>query len=390
MKVSVLVVTYNHEKSVAQALDSVLMQQVSFDYEIIITEDCSTDSTRDIIIGYQERYPDRIRSLLSEHNLGLLVVLVRGIQASQGQYIALLDGDDYWTSPHKLQKQVDFLDNHPECVTCFHNVLVFYDDNSQEPYYSNPPDQKEISTLEDLLEGCFIMTCSTMFRRSVLGKLPDWFSTTEVVGDWAAHIAVAEYGEIGYINEVMGAYRKHSGGAWSGLSERQQIEIGIKLYGIMNANLNLRYNETIKRMIFKLYYDLAKVHYKNGDTENARTCLRKCIAERPVDKLIPLIEDLWRQVREQQAWIGELGKGKAWLEEQRDNWLETAEERERIIQEQQAWIGELEKGKAWLEEQRGDWQRLAEERERVIREQPGNWQRWLRSRIGSLTGKLGQ
>src|SRR5262245_48465575 len=108
MKVTVLVMTYNHAGFIAQALDSVLGQEVNFTYEVVISEDCSADGTREIVIAYQKNYPDRIRLLLSERNLHSNEIVVRGLQAAQGQYIALLDGDDYWTSAHKLQKQVEF------------------------------------------------------------------------------------------------------------------------------------------------------------------------------------------------------------------------------------------------------------------------------------------
>src|SRR3712207_1086613 len=102
MKVSVLMLAYNHEKFIAQALDSALMQQVNFDYEIVIGEDCSTDNTRDILIRYQKEYPHRIRLLLPEKNLGMHDNLIQTFKACRGDYIAFLEGDDYWTSPNKL------------------------------------------------------------------------------------------------------------------------------------------------------------------------------------------------------------------------------------------------------------------------------------------------
>ena len=163
MKVSVLVVTYNHENFIAQALNSVLAQKVEFDYEVLVSEDRSTDRTRDIVTEFHQRYPDRIRLILSEHNLNSNEVVGRGIRAAKGQYVALLDGDDYWTSEHKLQRQAQFLDSHPDCAMCFHNAVVVYEDGSREPRNWTPPQQKEFSTLEDIWMGNFIATCSTMF-----------------------------------------------------------------------------------------------------------------------------------------------------------------------------------------------------------------------------------
>src|SRR4030067_128381 len=111
MKVSVIVITYNHEEFICQSLDSILMQDVNFEYEIVIGEDCSTDKTRDILLDYQKNYPDKIRLILSEKNRGLIANFVQTYKSCSGEYIATIDGDDYWTSSQKLQKQVDFLDN---------------------------------------------------------------------------------------------------------------------------------------------------------------------------------------------------------------------------------------------------------------------------------------
>ena len=256
MKVTVILTTYNHEKYIEQALDSVLMQEATFGFEIVVLEDCSTDRTRDILLAYQKREPGKIRLVLAERNQCSNTPFVTAFQAARGQYIAALDGDDYWTSSRKLQKQVDFLDAHPECAMCFHNVTVFYEDESREPWNRNPSDQKEISTLEDLWVDCFIAGCSPMFRQGVLGDLPDWYHS-EIVADYPLYILHAERGKIGYINEVMGAYRVHSGGLWSGLSEIEKFESLILLYDGLNAHLDFKYQKPIGAAISKWRADLA-------------------------------------------------------------------------------------------------------------------------------------
>jgi len=109
---------------------------------------------------------------------------VQTLQACKGQYIALLDGDDCWTSPHKLQKQVDFLESHPDYSICFHNVMVVYEDSSVEPhpFHMREPKHhhsrsipKTTSTLEDLVSGNFIQTCSVVFRAGLFDIIPEWF-----------------------------------------------------------------------------------------------------------------------------------------------------------------------------------------------------------------------
>ena len=229
-KVTVLVTTYNHEKFIAQALESVLMQRTNFSYDVVVIEDCSTDSTRRIVIDHQRAYPDKIRLVLSENNRCDNVNFCGAFLESASQYIALLDGDDYWTSAHKLQKQVDFLDAHPECALCFHNVTVFYEDGSREPWNRNPANQKEFSTLEDLWSGNFIAGCSPMIRRDLFGEFPSWYANTGISGDWPLYLLSAQHGNIGYIDEVMGAYRIHGGGLWSSLSESRKVEEVIAFY----------------------------------------------------------------------------------------------------------------------------------------------------------------
>ena len=158
LKVTVLVMTYNHAGFIAQALDSVLTQRTGFHYEILISEDRSTDGTRETVISYAEKHPGRIRLLLSERNLHSNTVVSRGIRVARGEYVALLDGDDYWVSPDKLQKQVDFLDAHPEIAA--------------EP--ALPP-----ATLHKLLAAAAL---STRPMRDVADAVPDLHAA---IGAWS-------------------------------------------------------------------------------------------------------------------------------------------------------------------------------------------------------------
>ena len=109
-KVSVFMITYNHEKYIAEALDSILMQKTDFDFDIVIGEDCSTDATRRIVLEYSRKYPDKIKLLLHNVNVGFISNMMYVLEACTGKYVAMCEGDDYWTDPFKLQKQVDFLE----------------------------------------------------------------------------------------------------------------------------------------------------------------------------------------------------------------------------------------------------------------------------------------
>ncbi|WP_292858780.1 glycosyltransferase [Nostoc sp. LPT] len=231
----------------AQAIESVLMQKVGFEYELVIGEDCSTDNTRQIVIEYQRKYSDKIRLLLPEVNLGAHKNFLNTFKACQGQYLAILEGDDYWTSNEKLQKQVDFLDKNLDFAICFHNVLVFWQDNSHSPaiFLHNQP---KTSTIENLLINNFISTPSVMYRAGLVQEFPDWFYE-QSMGDWTFHILNAQHGKIGYIDEVMSAYRVHAKGVWSSKSRESQLKETIRMLDTIKYNLSSQYQAIINTSI---------------------------------------------------------------------------------------------------------------------------------------------
>ncbi len=259
MEVTVLLTTYNHEEYIAQALDTVLMQETEFDYEIIVLEDCSTDATREIVIAYQKRYPDKIRLRLPDRNQYSNKPFAEVFQSARSRYIAILDGDDYWTSPKKLQKQVDFLEAHSECVLCFHNAIRIYEDLSRLPLRYTFQAQKTISTVEDIWQSCFIAGCTPMFRKAMIGHIPEWYYAISY-GDWPFYIFCAQYGKIGYIDEILGVYRIHGQGVWSKLDAIQKLEGQIAFYETMNANLDFRFNDIVEPLVSARHKDLAAVN----------------------------------------------------------------------------------------------------------------------------------
>lgn len=286
LKVSVLVMTYNHAEFIRQALDSVLMQKVTFDYELLISEDASTDGTRELVIDYQKRHPERIHLLLSSQNVHNNSVVTRGIEAAKGQYISLLDGDDYWTSDTKLERQVGFLDSHPECAICFHNAIVVDEMTGRAPWQWTPDDHPEISSLEEIWLGNYIATCSTMFRRWLDGKIPAWYIPMFPITDWPLHILNAERGRIGYINEVMGVYRYHRRGYYSPLSEARKLEQTLSFLQTMNRNFGYKYNKLVKIAISKYFIEWAEEYLARGELEKARAAFRTCLTGRAINPYI--------------------------------------------------------------------------------------------------------
>ena len=278
LKVSVSLVTFNHEKFIAQAIESVLMQEVDFSYEIIIGEDFSSDKTRQIVIDYQKQYPDKIRLILPEENLGCYgqKIFVQTLQACQGEYIALLDGDDYWTTPDKLQQQVDYLDNHLECAICFHDVTTIFEDNAGLPRRYNDYQPSQFSQLENILKSNFIPTCSTLYRRGLFSEFPDWYYDT-VCGDWVLHVLNARHGKIGYINNSMGVYRVHQNGLFSGMKKIQQLKEAIKFYELLNEYLEFEYNHIIKSEEIYRYLTCLSIYQQEGTLARQKQYIHKLI-----------------------------------------------------------------------------------------------------------------
>ena len=248
MKVSVLVIAYNHEQFIVQAIESVLCQETSFDFEIVVGEDCSHDRTRDILRDYQERYPDKIRLLPPERNLGMMANFIRTFESCCGEYFALLEGDDYWTSPYKLQRQADYLDSHPGCAECFHNVEVVVEGYPEENHHFFSGKSKQVYGIEDIVASNFISTCSTMFRAKQISPLPGWFASMPM-GDWPLHVLNAENGTLDLLPGTMAAYRVHDGGVWSRSSRAAILERSIMAIEVINEHLESRYNNIINKSI---------------------------------------------------------------------------------------------------------------------------------------------
>jgi glycosyltransferase involved in cell wall biosynthesis len=234
--VSVVLRTYEHAGFVAQAIESVLIQDAPFDFELVIGEDCSSDGTREIVAAYAERYPETIRAVLPERNIGHGAIFERALGACRGGLIAYLDGDDYWTSPSKLRRQVEYLEANPECASCFHDVSLIYEDAGVPSGALSPRLSEDSFSLDEILLDCFIPAPSVMFRRGVVERLPAW--TFDVVWiDWLIHICSAMGGPIGYIPEALAAYRVHRGGMFSALDRITQVEEDLPFYGRLLAEL---------------------------------------------------------------------------------------------------------------------------------------------------------
>ena len=204
---SVCVRTHNQERFICEALDSVLRQQTTFPFEIIVSDDASSDGTVEILKEYQNVHPDKIRLLLSEKNIGGPENLKRVIEASNARYVTCLDGDDFYTDEYKLQKQVDFLETHPEYAACFHNTW-YADENGHLKGLFNRPDFHEVHDAHEFIrERWFVPIHSAVLRREYI-EFPEWYNTV-MNDDYVVHLTVAKHAPYYYMPDVMVAYRRH-------------------------------------------------------------------------------------------------------------------------------------------------------------------------------------
>ncbi len=225
--VSVVMITYGHEKFIAEAINGVLMQECEFDVELIISNDCSPDNTDLVVKKIIEEHPNRnwIKYVKHKTNLGMMPNFIWALEQTKGKYIALCEGDDYWTDPLKLQKQVDFLDANLDFSMCFHSVMIT-NSNLKYSYHFNIPKESTL-TIGDLILKHYIPTCSLVFRKNYLPIVfPNWFQFS-IVGDIPLEIMLAYNGKVKYIENEMATYRKHAQGITSNNVHQYQSRWGL-------------------------------------------------------------------------------------------------------------------------------------------------------------------
>jgi len=283
-------VTYNHEKYIAQAIESVLMQKASFDYELVIGEDFSTDKTREIVIKYQKKHPNKIKLILNKKNLGMMPNFIQTLKTCKGEYVAMLEGDDYWIDPYKLQKQVDFLSRNPDYSISSHNVYVTQDGRKGQPIEWLGEYHRETSTLEEILrDGSGGATCSLVFRNNIFGEFPKWFVGLPG-GDWALQIFCTIHGKMYYFNKVMSVYQRgHPNNALMVATRsvhrkgRETIglsyEYTLNIINIFDKYFKYRYSNLLKNQVIYCYFNLANLYKQNKEFVKARHYAWRCLKE---------------------------------------------------------------------------------------------------------------
>jgi len=230
--VSVVVLTYNHEKYIAKAINSVLAQKCNFEIEIIIADDCSIDRTSEIVLSYKNI--KNIKIIIGEKNVGAKENEIRSYKLCLGKYIALCEGDDYWTDPYKLQKQVDFLEQNPDYSICSHRFKTY--NNQQNEYFQDKypeylmkDDDSGIDVdLKMYFDHYLMKTLTVVFRRDALNI--NYLEKYKYFRDVHLFFHLILQGKGRLMNFTAGVYTLHKGGIWSSINEYNKKETSFKLY----------------------------------------------------------------------------------------------------------------------------------------------------------------
>jgi glycosyltransferase involved in cell wall biosynthesis len=210
--VSITVISYNQAHLLVDALDSALAQDFR-DFEIVVSDDASTDDSAAVIRRYAERYPDRVRAVFNDRNGGLVANRDRAMRACRGEFIAWLDADDIWHQS-KLAKQVGFMRSHPECSLSYHNMSLMHGSTLTDDVYINHPMPPRNENYETLIR-CenYIPSSSVMIRKALLEGDGYHFGGRKTFSDYHFFVRIAALGALAYLPECHGTYRRHSGSA---------------------------------------------------------------------------------------------------------------------------------------------------------------------------------
>lgn len=262
---SIHCITYNHENYIADAIESFLMQKTDFPIEILIHDDASTDRTPEIIKQYESKYPDLIKPIYQTENQYSKGVKVGRFnrERAKGKYIAICEGDDYWTDPYKLQKQVDYMEKHTECSLCVHAGYRVSPEKIKMKPHIRPNRGNKIFTVEEVIEGYGgLFATNSILYPAVFGKNRPDFQENAPVGDYPLVIYLALQGTVYYIDEFMSAHRVGVKDSWSSmmsLSIERRVAHYYKIMDMLdeiNKYTEYKYDNAIKKTKKRYYFDL--------------------------------------------------------------------------------------------------------------------------------------
>lgn len=280
-KLSIFVMVYNHAAYLKECLDSILMQKTDFNYDIVIGEDCSTDHSREILKNYQQLYPGKFKLLLHSENIGAAKNQIEIYKNCTGKYIAICEGDDYWTNSLKLKKQVDFLEKNKDYVLCFHKVEILTTKGELlDDFITKIPEGYELrNTLAE--NSNYIHTPSVVFRNILDKELESLEFSNAPMGDYFLYMILTLHGKIGYIEEYMAVYR-YGVGVFSSSDYFKQLKFSILLF----SNLySYEEDPVIKKIIYShLQYAISEIEKQYRNNERLLNTRRHKVLEKVYNK----------------------------------------------------------------------------------------------------------
>jgi glycosyltransferase involved in cell wall biosynthesis len=254
--VNVLLVCYNQEKYIGTAVESILKQQYDGPVSVLVADDASTDGTLDLIRSYESRSPFPFIYLDASVNRGIFQNYRRAFDACPGEYVAVLEGDDYWTDAFRLQTHVDFLEAHPQCVLTINRFVNYYESTHQElPQKWNSKGEFQWINTRMLATGNLLGNLSAcVFRNAALRRLkPDLFDMN--TSDWMLGMALGEYGPIAKLKILQSVYRIGPKGVWSGRSKAEQLDGLLVTINRYDAYFDHRYSREFAQLKRLLYLE---------------------------------------------------------------------------------------------------------------------------------------
>lgn len=284
IKVTACIITFNQELYIRQCIESVVSQIVDFEYEIIIGDDCSSDNTKKICDEYSEKYPKLIKYIQRPKNLGMIANWLATISESNGQYLAICEGDDYWIDPNKLQKQVDFLEANKDYVLTFHKIKLLNSEGELlDDFITNVPEEHE--TIEDLARsGNYIHTPSIVFR-NIIKEMPDEFKSSPI-GDYFLYMLLTQYGRVKYFNESMAVYRIGVG-IWSSESKMSQDLKTMECFSLVHKvfiNKNKEISDIFRNRIKYFFENKDSISFEALEKFNTNLIIKKIIYDIQITK----------------------------------------------------------------------------------------------------------
>lgn len=285
--VSVLMITRNHADYLSQAIESVLMQGYAGGLELLIGEDDSGDASARICADYAQRYPGRVRCFHSPAGaLGMHANFARLLSAAQGRYLAFLEGDDYWTDPHKIARQVEVLEGSTDLVLCGARTAVIQRDDSggwQTVRELGPARSQAVYSFADMIPHYNFHFSSVVVRRDVL-DLPGWVAEQYCI-DRPLYLLAVQHGNAGFVDQVTSAYRQHDGGVWSGRDLGYKADASCSLFSAFMKHFPAQYRAVFRRTLSGVLWFYLSEARRAGDRDAGLRIFRKAVSAAPLHRL---------------------------------------------------------------------------------------------------------